>query len=187
MSKRSVEPSPAGWYDDPYEAGKLRYFDGTQWTDKAEPDTRQALAPHLLTTAVPGEDLPTAPSEPRTHGLRLAYTVVGLAAFIAIFNVVVRVPYAGLLLGALFQVGLAAIIAPRVSYRRVDAFAMLIPFWNLYLMGRLAWRLAYLPYRDWEPRPDEAGGWQRWQHPTHPQQPLYLPIPRQPATPTTTP
>ncbi|WP_319463160.1 hypothetical protein [Micromonospora sp. RTP1Z1] len=46
-------------------------------------------------------------------------------------------------------------LAPRVSYRRRDAL-----FWPVgvggYIFVVIAWRLAYLPYRDWPPRPDEA-------------------------------
>ncbi|GIH16755.1 DUF2510 domain-containing protein [Rugosimonospora africana] len=44
MPQRSMQPSPAGWYDDPYEAGKLRYFDGARWTDHVETDNRRSPA-----------------------------------------------------------------------------------------------------------------------------------------------
>lgn len=41
--------------------------------------------------------------------------------------------------------------APLVSYRRRDAVAA------PWLVFRIAWRLAYLPFRDWPPRDDEVG------------------------------
>lgn len=54
-----------------------------------------------------------------------------------------------------------AVIAPRVSYRRRDAWLALVPLYGWYLICALAWRVALLPYRDWEPRADEA--WRaRW-------------------------
>jgi hypothetical protein len=51
--------------------------------------------------------------------------------------------------------------APYASYRRQDGFAGAVPIYGWYLAGVLSWRLALLPYRDWEPRRDEL--WQaRW-------------------------
>jgi uncharacterized membrane protein len=44
---------------------------------------------------------------------------------------------------------LVAWLAPKVSYRRRDA---LIAPWAFAV---IAWRIAYLPYRDWPPRDDE--------------------------------
>jgi hypothetical protein len=37
-----------------------------------------------------------------------------------------------------------------------DAAFALVPFYNLFPQCRIAWPLAYLPYRDWEPRADEG-------------------------------
>ena len=54
-----------------------------------------------------------------------------------------------------------AVIGPRVSYRRRDAGLALVPLYGWYLICVLAWRVALLPYRDWEPRAEEA--WRaRW-------------------------
>jgi hypothetical protein len=51
--------------------------------------------------------------------------------------------------------------APYGSYRRMDGLAGAVPLYGWYLAGVLSWRLALLPYRDWEPRRDEL--WQaRW-------------------------
>ena len=54
-----------------------------------------------------------------------------------------------------------AVLAPHASYRRRDAWLGLVPLLGWYLLCVLAWRVALLPYRDWEPRGDES--WRaRW-------------------------
>jgi hypothetical protein len=51
--------------------------------------------------------------------------------------------------------------APRSSYRARDGLAGAVPLYGWYLAGVLSWRLALLPFRDWEPRRDEL--WRaRW-------------------------
>jgi hypothetical protein len=46
---------------------------------------------------------------------------------------------------------------PRVSYRRRDWLVILaVPIWQWVLAFRVGYRLAFLPYRDWQPRPDEV-------------------------------
>jgi hypothetical protein len=53
------------------------------------------------------------------------------------------------------------LLAPRGSYRPRDAWLGLIPIYGWYLVCVLCWRVALLPYRDWEPRDDEL--WRaRW-------------------------
>jgi hypothetical protein len=53
------------------------------------------------------------------------------------------------------------VLAPSASYRRRDAWLGLLPLFGWYLLCVLAWRMALLPYRDWEPRGDEL--WRaRW-------------------------
>jgi hypothetical protein len=53
------------------------------------------------------------------------------------------------------------LLAPLSSYRRRDAWLALVPLLGWYLTAVLAWRVALLPYRDWEPRPEEL--WRaRW-------------------------
>ena len=53
------------------------------------------------------------------------------------------------------------LLAPRSSYRRRDAVLGLVPLLGWYLTALMAWRVALLPYRDWEPRADEL--WRaRW-------------------------
>ena len=176
MSKRPVQPSPPGWYDDPYEVGGLRYFDGRQWTERTEPGTAEPHAgDRWPAMEVPDAELPPGPAPPRPRWLRTTYTVVGVLAVIGLDDLALYlrpVPVFALL----FQVGVVAIVAPRASYRRVAGFAMLIPVYNVYLLCRIAWRLTCLPYRDWEPRPEEAAGWRRVRHPTRPDELLYLPV-----------
>jgi hypothetical protein len=53
------------------------------------------------------------------------------------------------------------VLAPYASYRRRDGWLGLVPLLGWYLLCVLAWRVALLPYRDWEPRADEL--WRaRW-------------------------
>lgn len=54
-----------------------------------------------------------------------------------------------------------SLLAPLASYRHRDAWLGLIPIYGWYLTCVLCWRVALLPYRDWEPRDDEL--WRaRW-------------------------
>jgi hypothetical protein len=53
------------------------------------------------------------------------------------------------------------LLAPYSSYRRRDAWLALLPLLGWYLVSVMSWRVALLPYRDWEPRGDEL--WRaRW-------------------------
>jgi hypothetical protein len=53
------------------------------------------------------------------------------------------------------------VLAPHSSYRRRDAWLGLVPLLGWYLTALMSWRVALLPYRDWEPRGDEL--WRaRW-------------------------
>ncbi|HEY7273699.1 MAG TPA: hypothetical protein VH502_13285 [Actinoplanes sp.] len=53
------------------------------------------------------------------------------------------------------------VLAPYASYRRRDAWMGLVPLLGWYLLCVLAWRVALVPFRDWEPRGDEL--WRaRW-------------------------
>jgi len=45
-------------------------------------------------------------------------------------------------------------LAPRASYRRRDALWWFINPVGLHVLVVIAWRVAFLPYRDWPPRPD---------------------------------
>lgn len=48
-----------------------------------------------------------------------------------------------------------ALLGPPASYRRRDAALGLVPLLGWYLLALMSWRVALLPFRDWEPRPDE--------------------------------
>jgi len=50
---------------------------------------------------------------------------------------------------------LTAWLAPYASYRRRDALLWLVGVGGLVFVV-LAWRVAYAPYRDWRPRPEEV-------------------------------
>ena len=58
--------------------------------------------------------------------------------------------------------GLAVrVLGPWASYRPRDAWLGVIPLYGWYLTCVLCWRVALLPFRDWEPRADEL--WRaRW-------------------------
>jgi hypothetical protein len=54
-----------------------------------------------------------------------------------------------------------SVLGPYASYRHRDAWLGLVPLFGWYLACVISWRVALLPYRDWEPRPDEL--WRaRW-------------------------
>jgi hypothetical protein len=78
-----------------------------------------------------------------------------------------------LLLG---QLAVFAWLCPKVSYRWFDCLMLAIPIaGQLIWAPRILWRIAYLPYRDWRPRPDEARGWVRISDPRSAgQQPIYV-------------
>ncbi|MET0422485.1 MAG: hypothetical protein ABW046_01330 [Actinoplanes sp.] len=53
------------------------------------------------------------------------------------------------------------LLAPWSSYRPRDGWLGAVPVYGWYLACVLCWRVALLPYRDWEPRADEL--WRaRW-------------------------
>jgi hypothetical protein len=64
-------------------------------------------------------------------------------------------------------VGLAAWLAPKVSYRRRDAWWCLTGIGGIWLFLIIGWRLAYLPHRDWAPRDDEKAQARYLQDPAH--------------------
>jgi hypothetical protein len=171
-----TEPPTPGWYRDPRGDGS-RYWQGERWTDFVLP---------AGTTPPPRTDgLAGAVKPPVSKGVRVARTI-GL--FIVLW-VVARVfetagtrlvesatgpvsTFAHLNIRQLFiDVALFAVTgwaATKVSYRWFDFLLLFIPFYNIVLLCRLAWRLSYLPYRDWAPRPEEAASWRRVDHPTEP-------------------
>lgn len=48
--------------------------------------------------------------------------------------------------------GLLALMAPKVGYRWFDCFFAAIPFYGIFFIFRLAYRVALLPERDWSER-----------------------------------
>lgn len=51
-------------------------------------------------------------------------------------------------------------LARKVSYRWFDCLFAMIPFYGIFWMLRIMWRIAYLPFADWTPRPEEASNWE---------------------------
>jgi hypothetical protein len=168
------EPSPRGWYRNPDGPGQ-RYFNGADWTDAVSDNPN-----------IGGTDLPGAPAEPRSTLMRAALTagiflVLAIPSTWSIASVrwlfdgfhwvapVAATDTARYLIPAVVM----AIVGPRISYRRRDWLLMLVPLYGWYLMFVIGWRLSYLPYRDWSPRPDEAASWQQLRHPQSPGNLLY--------------
>jgi hypothetical protein len=48
--------------------------------------------------------------------------------------------------------GLLAFTAPKVGYRWFDCFFAAIPFYGIFFIFRIAYRIALLPERDWSER-----------------------------------
>jgi hypothetical protein len=126
-------------------------------------------------------DLPAIAPRPRPVLLRLVYTIVIVAALLSVPWLVSE---ASRRIGSgplglwppptLVLLVLGTLLASRVSYRWFDAFLLLIPIVGLVLLWRFAWRLSFLPYRDWPPRPEEAQRWRKVAHPDRPRAGLYL-------------
>jgi hypothetical protein len=53
---------------------------------------------------------------------------------------------------ALVVLGFLAFLAPKVGYRWFDCFFAAIPIYGLFFIFRIAFRVAYLPNRDWSER-----------------------------------
>jgi hypothetical protein len=115
---------------------------------------------------------------PRGRVLRAAITaVLWLVVFVGpvVLNEEVVVPLlqalngdawgADLAIGAVWLVAQFAVFAwlcPKASYRWFDCLVMVVPIAGLAIWApRILWRVAYLPYRDWRPRPGEADVGQR--------------------------
>jgi hypothetical protein len=74
------------------------------------------------------------------------------------------------------QFAVFAWLCPKVSYRWFDCLMLAVPIaGQLIWAPRILWRIAYLPYRDWRPRPDEGRGWVRFSDPRSAGQlPIYV-------------
>jgi len=126
-------------------------------------------------------DLPALAPRPRSVTLRVAYTIVLVVLLAglpwlatATLGRIGGWPSGDSLLSVVVLFAAGAVVATQVSYRWFDALLLLIPFVGLVFLVKFAWRLALLPYRDWPPRPAEAGRWRKVAHPSRPGAGLYL-------------
>lgn len=55
----------------------------------------------------------------------------------------------------LIILGFLAYLAPKVGYRWFDSLFAAIPFYGIYFIFRIAYRIAHLPSRDWSTRSDQ--------------------------------
>ena len=53
-------------------------------------------------------------------------------------------------IGALVILGILVVLAPKVGYRWFDCLFAAIPFYGLFFIFRIAYRVANLPSVDWE-------------------------------------
>jgi hypothetical protein len=85
----------------------------------------------------------------KTVGIIAAVYIVGLIMETIMYSS--SADYGG---GISILVFLAAIgfFAPKVGYRWFDCFLALIPFYGIFFIFRIAYRVAYLPNHDWNER-----------------------------------
>ena len=80
--------------------------------------------------------------------------VVGIyfaATLVEIFAALSSTNYEGGVTGVVI-LGFLAFLAPKVGYRWFDCFFLLIPFYGIFFIFRIAHRIAFLPERDWSER-----------------------------------
>jgi hypothetical protein len=126
-------------------------------------------------------DLPAIAPRPRSMPLRLAFTVLIVLVFLTLSWLATWAVQrtgggaaGGTSLSLLVTFVLGALMAVRVSYRWFDAFLLLVPILGLFLLVKWAWRVAFLPYRDWPPRAPEAPRWRLVAHPRRSGAGVYL-------------
>lgn len=170
-------PPPPGWYRDPRRAG-YRYWEGQRWSDHILPDG--ASLPPATDTLRPPRRIP------RGTGTRIVLTIAIVVGFVAVAAVVsdvvwllpignkVRRLEVQETIGYGAFVVLVGSVATRVSYRWFDGLIALLPVYGVFWVFRIAWRVSYLPFRDWAPRGGEAVAWQQVAHPSTPGGMLYV-------------
>lgn len=83
---------------------------------------------------------------------------VGIVAGAYLFGVIIEFVLAFAIAdynGGIFYIyalTLLAVAAPRVGYRWFDCFFALIPVYGIFFIFRIAYRIAYLPNKDWTER-----------------------------------
>jgi hypothetical protein len=167
----TAAPPPPGWYVDPRDNSVQRYWKGETWSDLVKPLTLLvplATLDHPLPGRVP----------PRWS--RAVITALAVSAAIAT-NLGVEDVVIGWwgrdyrIFATLILWPVLVWMLPKISYRRRDVLlSLLFPPYAIWLVGKCAWRGAYLPFRDWPPRGDEAAGWLQVRHPTEPGALLYV-------------
>ena len=111
-----------------------------------------------------------ATPEPRPRGMLLrSFVAVGLFfgavlpgwLFAGLLEAWTGWNTVGWLLSTAWTVGAVLLLAPNSSLRPWQVVTAMVPVLGWYLLCVLAWRVAFLPLRDWEPRPDDL--WRaRW-------------------------
>jgi hypothetical protein len=159
----SVWQPPTGWYPDPGGVHEWRWWDGTRWADTVsdggvatndELDDFNAAAqlPPGPPSPAPVPQPPTRAVEGASFGevLRFVGWLGGVWLFVILCESAVT---GGTYLGWIVVMVFIALIARKVGYRPADAWMLLIPFWNVYLLVKLMWRLACMQRPYWAAAP----------------------------------
>ena len=85
----------------------------------------------------------------KTIGIVLGLYVVAILAELII---AAGVSESGGGIGAITFLGSLGYLATKVGYRWFDCFFAMIPFYGIFFIFRIAYRIAYLPNRDWAER-----------------------------------
>jgi hypothetical protein len=175
------QPS-AGWYPDRGVPRQLRYWDGQAWSGLVWP----ASAP----PPEPADRMCIPDRPPRSRRRRVL--LAGLLWFpvqVASLALMLLARTAGApgywvdWISVLPLLGIYGPLASLVSYRKRDVLLVLVPVWQLIWTMRITWRVVFLPYRDWPPRPHEGSDWFNLAGLTAPTAPVFV----TPTKPTRTP
>lgn len=144
-----------GWYRDRAAPGRPLYWNGEAWLSNLEGARLAWPAGTPLGSRARG------PRVALTIGILavsyLAVTLVGILLYVASPP---PSPGQGILgptevVVAVIWFALFSSMAVRVSYRWFDAFLLVVPVYSFVWTVRVVWRVANLPLRDWEPRPED--------------------------------
>lgn len=116
---------PPGWYPDPYDSSKQRYFDGKQWVDLPHPPPAAAQPSIVINNNVGAAAPPVVVTSGPNHALHLILTILTCGTWLPIWLIIAIVGHrrvqvggnsggsatamvVGAVVGGLFLIGLAS-------------------------------------------------------------------------------